>query len=74
MQRNENILILFFESRGHGEVALKIRSTREDLTMRHVRTEAERLLKTYRSKKGVRLKAFRRALLIRRENTILVQE
>lgn len=74
MKRNKNILILCFESRGHGEIRIKIRSPREDLTMREVRAEAERLIRTWRSKKGVRLRAFRRAVLVKRESRSLLPE
>lgn len=74
MERNKNILILCFESRGHGEIQVKIRSPRKDLTMRQVRAEAGRLIRTWRSKKGIRLRAFRSAVLVKRESKALLPE
>lgn len=64
--KNEDILILFFESARYGEVRVKIRRPSAQITMKNVRIAAGVLIRTWRSKKGVRLKAFRRAILIRR--------
>lgn len=46
----------------HGEVAVTYLNPRPDLTLNEIKTIAERLIPIYRTRKGVRLKAFKKAV------------
>ena len=70
-RKGQNILVMVFHSHHHGEVIVSIYHPRDDLTMKIVREEADRLIPLYCSKKGVRLKSFCRAYLIKRTSSIL---
>ena len=46
----------------HGEVAVTYLNPRLDLMLDEIKTIADGLIPTYRTKKGVRLKAFKKAV------------
>lgn len=62
MKRTSYDRLYIYFNTDHDEVAVTYLNPRPGLTLREIKTIAEELIPTYQTRKGVRLKSFKRAV------------